>query len=139
MPLSINISQTRLAASGWDLLGKRVDQSFHLMPNLNKTFIFSMEQKLAAELAFYVPGNPHTISLNHRTRSNRQDFLEKEMQLAGQDGLGLVSTQAALEQAKLLFDRVELEKEITLQTTTSSSTGQDRTFYIIRGFGFKKL
>ncbi len=139
LPLPVNMSQTRLAASGWDLLGKEVNQSFHLMPDRDKTFIFSMEQRLAAELAFYVPGNPKILSLNQTTHSNRKYLLDNKLQLTGQNGLGLVSTQDAVKQAGLLFDRVELEKEISLKDTTQGSTGQNQTFYIIRGFGLKKL
>lgn len=137
LSLPVHLRQTRLAISGWDLLGKEVHRSSLLMPNPAHTFIFSMEPKIAGELAFYVPGNPRAVSLDHRTRMHRKTFLEKERQLAGQDGLGVVSTKAALEKAELLFDRVEVERELSLNTQNQHSPEQNHTFYIIRGFGFR--
>ncbi|MCL7488809.1 MAG: glycosyltransferase family 39 protein [Desulfobulbaceae bacterium] len=136
LPIPVEINQLQLEASGWDLLGKEMEHSVRLMPSPEETFIFSMEPRIASELAFYMPGNPRAVSLDYRTRKHRRDFLEKELLLAGQDGLGLVSTTAALDQAELLFNRVELERELTLYTHGSDNADRKRTFYVIRGFGF---
>lgn len=136
LPLPLHLYQTRLATSGWDLLGQATGNSFHQMPNPDNTFIFSMEPKIASELAFYVPGNIKTVSLDHEVRTRNQDFLVKDLKLVGQDGLGLVSTRAALEQAKFLFESIDLEREITLTMHRSGAKDQPRTFFMIRGFNY---
>lgn len=137
LPVPVHLRQTNLAVSGWDLLGREVHDSALVMPSPEETFIFSMEPKIAAELAFYTPGNHRAVSLDHWTRTHRQTMLEQELQLIGRDGVGLVSTKAALDKAELLFDRVELERTLTVNTLRPGSLDENRTFYLLRGFGFR--
>ena len=135
-PLPLHSNQTRLATFGWDLLGQTTKTSFSQMPRPENTFIFSMEPEIASELAFYVPENPKTVSLDLKTRTRHHDFLVNDLQLVGKDGLGLVRTRAAVDKAKLLFEKIELEREITL-TLPPPNTNQTHTLFMIRGFNFR--
>ncbi|MDH3392122.1 MAG: glycosyltransferase family 39 protein [Desulfobulbaceae bacterium] len=136
LPLPLNISQTKLMHTGWDLLGKEIDQSLQQMPDQSNTFVFSLEPGITAELAFYTPGSPQTVPLDHMTRTQHKDVLENQFQLTGKDGIGLVRTREAIERVKLLFDRVELERELRLQSPDKGSSSAPQSFYIIRCFHF---
>lgn len=137
LTLPIKISQTQLKHTGWDLLGREMDRSLDQMPNRNNTFVFSLEPGISSELAFYTPGSPQTISLDHETRTLHKDTLENRFKLTGKDGLGLVTSREALNRVKNLFDRVELERELRLQAPGRDSSTAPQSYYIVRAFHFK--
>lgn len=139
LSLHLNVPQTRLMTSGWDILGEETEQAVERMAEKDNTFIFSMDARVASELAFYTPGTIQTVSLDHSTRTRNNGYLEDELLLTGRDGVGLISTKAAIEQAKVLFETVELEKVLTQEPPFSRPDEQPQTFYLIRGFNFKKI
>ncbi len=137
IPLPVNLSQTKMQSTGWDVLGRELDSSAQQMGDADSTFIFSLDPQLAGELAFYMPTRRRTVSLDRRNRANNAVFLETGMGLAGQNAVGVVTTRAALEQVQLLFDRVEFERELTMPSSHSPSDTRTPAYYIIRGFGFR--
>jgi len=57
---------------GWHDLGKEVSRYY----NPKKDFIFSNLYQVAAEMAFYVKGNPRTYVFNYHQRMNQYDLWE---------------------------------------------------------------
>lgn len=139
LSMQLNIPQTRMMINGWDVLGEEAGQAVDKVPAEKKAFIFSMDSRIAGELAFYAPGSHQIVSLDHLTRTHQQKRLEKELMLTGRDAIGLVTTKAAIEQAKQLFESVRLEKEFSLQLFPSNNDEQLQTFYLIHGMNFKTM
>ncbi|MCX7015257.1 MAG: glycosyltransferase family 39 protein [Candidatus Sumerlaeota bacterium] len=52
------------ALFGYDQLAARMSKALHDMPRPEKTFIFSTRYQIAAELAFYMEGQPRTYTVN---------------------------------------------------------------------------
>lgn len=137
LPLPWKPSQVSLETQGWQQLGAEFADRRSEMPDPQNTFFFSMEPEISAELAFYIPGNPRTISLDRRSFDRQKDFLLKTMQLEGSNGLGLVGTRAAIDRTATFFNRVELVAELTLPGAVGKSKARPKAFYLIRGSGFR--
>jgi membrane-associated phospholipid phosphatase len=63
---------TRLV--GWNQLGSQVTNVELAMPQPSKTFLFSEQYQLTAELAFYVKGQPSVYCVNLDRRMNQYDL-----------------------------------------------------------------
>lgn len=59
---------------GWDQLGEQVSKVEMAMPTTQKTFLFSGEYQITAELAFYVKGQPSVYCANLDRRMNQYDL-----------------------------------------------------------------
>jgi hypothetical protein len=45
---------------GWRRFGRQAGRALSAVPDPRRTFLLTFDRKLAAELAFYVPGHPRT-------------------------------------------------------------------------------
>jgi 4-amino-4-deoxy-L-arabinose transferase-like glycosyltransferase len=123
---------------GWDELGRTVEQARRAMERPEQTFVFGLRYQSASELAFYMPGQPRTVSINRWSRPNVYDFWFEERTLRGMDAVGVheyKGMDAVLQEA---FERVEPEQEIVIHRT-SPWFGSEvvQTLYVVRCYGFK--
>lgn len=137
LPLPWQPSQMNFETQGWKQLGAELADRLSDMPDPQNTFIFSMEPAISGELAFYMPGNPRTFSLNREAVDNRKTILRESRPLKGRNALGLVTTRAAVDRATSFFDKVELIETLVLFTTSGPAPVRRRTMYLIRASGFR--
>jgi undecaprenyl-diphosphatase len=138
LPLPAKLDRTARETVGWDTLGQAVNETMQSMPDKKNTFIFGLRYQLASELAFYVPGRPRTVSINRWSRPNVYDFWFNDTMLIGQNGIGITEHKEYAELLNMLFNRVELDREVPI-FRDSPWLGRERvtTFYIFRAYGFR--
>lgn len=141
LPIPAKLDRIADETQGWDQLGEHVGRIHQAMPNPGQTFIFGLRYQIASELAFYVPDNPHTVSINRWNRPNVYDFWWREDHLLGRDAVGCIEGKFS-EQLSTIFNRVELVGPYYVYRTQifPGSHGRQepyKTFYIYRCYGFK--
>ena len=128
---------------GWKQLGLSVDRVHAAMPRAGQTFLFGLNYQIASELAFYVPDNPHTVSINRWNRPNVYDYWWNDDDLIGQDAIGVLEDGKSRARLLQIFERVA-EPE-TFQVGLDSLSLKHRIepaktvkkFYFYRCYGFK--
>lgn len=138
IPLPLQLDRTARETAGWDRLGRHVGQVRQEMADPDNTFIFGLRYQLASELAFYVPGQPRTVSINRWTRPNVYDFWFSDNMVAGMDGVGVFEYEGMEQHLATLFEQVDPVEPVYM-TRRSPWFGEQRvmTLYLIRGYGFK--
>lgn len=138
IPLPLKLDRTARETAGWDELGRHVGAMRQEMERPGDTFIFGLRYQLASELAFYVPGQPRTVSVNRWTRPNVYDFWFNDAMVRGMDGIGVFEHKGMEEHLAGLFDRVDPVEPFHM-TRRSPWFGDQTvdTLYLIRGYGFK--
>ncbi|GAB4336471.1 MAG: glycosyltransferase family 39 protein [Desulfobulbaceae bacterium] len=136
LPLPVDFRQAALDVYGWDGLGRDVGGVLADMPDPEKTFVFSVEPGIAAELAFYTPGRPDVLSLDHRSRTDGTYAPQEFQRFTGRDGVGVVRTTTAVEKLKTLFARVERSGETVMDSETRSAGSRPGKFILVRCFDF---
>lgn len=138
LPLSIKLDRIARETTGWDELGVEVDKVVKGMPRPDNTFIFGLRYQQASELAFYMPGQPRTVSINTWTRPNVYDYWFDDSMVQGKDGVGVYEWKGMEQYLTPLFDRVDPVREIRLYRH-SPWLGQQlvQTLYLIKGYGFR--
>ncbi len=142
LPLPPAIDRTATELTGWDQLGKRVSAEVKSMPSPGKTFIFGRRYQIASELAFYVPGQPFTVSINRWNRPNVYDYWFDDNQLRGMDAVGVTRSGDDQKLLKQIFRSVEPPQPVVLTDRRNGLFGKKReipvkTLFIYRCFGFK--
>jgi len=141
LPIPAKYDRIADETQGWDQLGEHVGSVHQTMPNPGQTFIFGLNYQMASELAFYVPDNPHTVSINRWHRPNVYDYWWQEDDLLGRDAVGCIEGKFS-KQLSTIFNRVELVGPFYIyrsQIFPSQHAMQKpyRTFYLYRCYGFK--
>ena len=138
LPLPLHLDRTAREVVGWDQLGERVGIETTRMPRPTQTFLFGLRYQYASELAFYVPRQPHTVSINRWTRPNVYDFWTDERLLLGQDAIGILEHPEMGPVVATLFDRAEPVEKLRLHRDSPWFGRQTvQTLYLFRGYGFK--
>jgi undecaprenyl-diphosphatase len=138
LPVPLELDRTATECIGWDTLGRRVEATVKKMERPDQTFIFGVQYQYASELAFYVPGQPRTVSINRWTRPNVYDFWFEDSMLLGQDAVGVFEDQRMAAQIATLFSRSEPVEEVHLYRDSPWFGRQAvQTLYLFRGYGFK--
>lgn len=138
LPLPINLDRIARETTGWRQLGQKVDQAYHSMPNPENTFIFGLRYQQASELAFYMPGQPKTVSINKWARPNVYDYWFDDAMLRGKDAIGIYEWKGMAAHLAKLFQRIDPPREIRLYRMSPWLGKQHvHTLYLIRGYGFK--
>ncbi len=138
LPIPLHLDRTAREVNGWKELAAIVDTRLQAMPHPEKTFVFGLTYQYASELAFYMPGQPRTVSINRWTRPNVYDFWFSDDMLLGQDGVGVYSYKGMDRHLATLFDRVEPAEEIRLYRISGWYGKQlIRTLYLVRCYGFR--
>ncbi|MCI5191674.1 MAG: hypothetical protein D3915_00875 [Candidatus Electrothrix sp. AU1_5] len=140
LPLKVALDRTARETKGWDTLGKLVDQELQElqdMPQPKETFIFGLRYQFASELAFYMQGNPRTVSINRWSRPNVYDFWFTDKMLLGKDAVGIFEHEPVSTVLPEVFKRVDPVKKVTL-TRTGPWFGEEtvQTLYMARCYGF---
>lgn len=141
LPIPAKYDRIADETQGWDRLGENVGRIHQTMPNPGQTFIFGISYQMASELAFYVPENPHTVSINRWHRPNVYDYWWQEDDLLGRDAVGCIEGKF-LKQLSAVFNHVELDSRFHIdrfQVFSARHPKQEpyKTFYIYRCYGFK--
>lgn len=138
LPVPVKYDRTARETLGWDHLGREVGLVTESLEGKGDPFIFGIRYQVASELAFYVPGHPQTVSINRWTRPNVYDYWFDDTMLVGRDGVGVIEDGELINLLKLVFDRVELDRELSIYRN-SPSRGKElvKTYYIVRAHGFR--
>lgn len=138
LPLPLRLDRTAREVVGWDQLGERVGAEASRMPRPAQTFLFGLRYQYASELAFYVPGQPHTVSINRWTRPNVYDFWNEDRLLIGQDAVGVFEHREMGPVVATLFDHADPVEEVRLYRDSPWFGRQVvQTLFLFRGYGFK--
>ncbi|MCI5221870.1 MAG: hypothetical protein D3924_04170 [Candidatus Electrothrix sp. AR4] len=136
--IELDLSRVAREIDGWDELAKRVEQTRKEMERSEDTFVFGLRYQFASELAFYIEGQPRTVSINRWSRPNVYDFWFKDSMLIGKDAIGIFEHEPVITVLPEIFERVDPVVEITLQrNTTWFGEETVHTLYMARCYGFK--
>lgn len=139
LPLPVKLDRTARETVGWDQLGRSVAEVKAAMPARGDPFIFGISYQFASELAFYVPGQPRTVSLNRWTRPNVYDYWFNDAMLKGRDGVGVIDDPGLLMLLQVMFDRVEMARTVPVYRDYPLLGRQlVATYYLVRAYGFKE-
>ncbi len=140
LPITMKLDLGRIAREieGWDKLAKTVEQTLKKIERPEDTFIFGLRYQLASELAFYMKGQPQTVSINRWSRPNVYDFWFEDSMLIGQDAVGIFEHEQVITVLPEIFERVEPVVAITINRTTPWFGEENvHTLYMARCYGFK--
>lgn len=138
LPLSIKLDRTARETAGWDQLGSKIGEAIPEMKRPESTFIFGLRYQEASELAFYVPGQPRTLSINKWARPNVYDYWTEDEQVIGMDAIGVFEYKPMESLIAELFAHSDPVETIVLTRHSPwFGTQEVQTLYIFRGYGFK--
>ena len=144
LPIPLKIDRTVEEIVGWDQLGKKTFNLKTEMPRSDRTFVFAMRYQIASELAFYMPGQPETVSINRWDRPNVYDYWWRDEDLLGFDAIGVVAGKNARTRLQKIFDRVELPVRIPIyRDFDEKCAGRGvhakivKTYYVYKCYGFR--
>ena len=143
LPIPGSLDRAATEISGWRMVGETAGQMAKTMPDPEKTFIFGLSYQMASELAFYVPGQPDTVSINKWKRPNVYDYWNNDESLIGRDAVG-VTTEPDSHIKKLgqVFQRVDPPAALDVFRKPvfyprKSDNHPVETYYFYRAYGFK--
>ncbi len=138
LPLPIKLDRIARETTGWDRLGLIVDRELRSMPDPGNTFVFGLRYQQASELAFYMPGQPKTVSINRWARPNVYDYWFDDAMLLGKDAVGIYEWKGMADRLSGLFERIDPPREIKIYRN-SPWLGRQLVhhLYLVRGYGFK--
>ncbi len=143
LPIPPRLDRISKETSGWQILGQRTNKIIKEMPNPEKTFVFGLNYQTASELAFYMPGNPRTVSINKWRRPNAYEYWWKDEELLGWDAVGIYGgSERHRNRLKQIFERVAPPIKISIFRSPvflrhKSFKKPVKSFYLYRAFGFK--
>ncbi len=138
LPLRAELDRVAKETRGWDSLGERVDKEVQGMPRPEETFVFGLRYQFASELAFYMQGQPRTVSINRWSRPNVYDFWFQDKMLLGQDAVGIFEHEPVITVLPEVFERVDPVVKISLKRTGPWFGEEElHTLYLARCYGFK--
>lgn len=133
LPVAPHLDRAAQETVGWDRLGRHVAGIQQTMPRPEQTFLFGTRYQIASELAFYVPGQPYTVSINRWDRPNVYDYWWRDSDLIGLDAVGVLRDDQSRERLMTVFEHVQAPERFTIH----HGGGPINTFYIYRCYGFK--
>ncbi|MCW5214384.1 hypothetical protein VU13_03605, partial [Desulfobulbus sp. US5] len=138
LPIRVSLDRTARETKGWDALGEIVDKELQGMQRPEQTFVFGLRYQFASELAFYMEGQPRTVSINRWSRPNVYDFWFKDEMLLGQDAVGIFEHEPVITVLPEVFERVDPVVTVRLRRT-GPWFGEEtvHTLYMARCYGFK--
>jgi 4-amino-4-deoxy-L-arabinose transferase-like glycosyltransferase len=143
LPVPVHLDRTTTEIQGWPELGRKTGEIQRRMPDPRNTFIAGLRYQTASELAFYVPGQPHTASINKWKRPNVYDYWWMDSDLRGKDAVVVTYfPDSHLERLHLVFDRVDPPVALKIYRAPlfypeRAKEPPARVFYIYRAYGFK--
>jgi hypothetical protein len=112
------------------------------MPRPDNSFIFGLQYQMASELAFYVPGQPFTVSINRWNRPNVYDYWWQDNDLLGKDAVGVIGDNSSRARLLEVFEQVDQPVPFVIYAPgTDKNEGQRlvpmKTYYLYRCYDFK--
>ena len=107
LPIPPKLDRTIYEIRGWDLLGEKVAEIKESLPRPENSFIFGLRYQVASELAFYVPGQPFTVSINRWNRPNVYDYWWQDQDLLGKDAVGVTRDKNSRDRLLEVFGHVD--------------------------------
>ena len=127
LPLPAQIDMKRRAV-GWEELGRAVSAIY----DPKRDIVIAPTYQLAAELAFYVKGQPYTYSVNLGRRMNDYDIWKKDLpKQKGKDAI-FVSDDPLDERVRRAFDEVIFEGDF--KYTYMGKVVRDLKLYKLKNF-----
>ncbi len=138
LPIPAKWDRIAQETQGWDELAEKVEQARQNMPRPEQTFIFGLRYQFASELAFHMPGQPRTVSINRWSRPNVYDFWFNEDMLRGMDAVGVHEHKGMDAVLREIFEKVEPE-EVIIQRCRSPWFGSEELhrLYLVKCRGYK--
>ena len=142
LPIPVGMDRTVSEITGWRQLGQTVGQARDSMPRADQTFLFGLNYQTASELAFYVPGNPFTVSVNRWNRPNVYDYWWTDEDLLGMDAIGVMRSSRSRQRLLQIFDRVDPPEQVKVYAKPRLSGKKTtqvpvRKWHLYRCYGFK--
>ena len=142
LPIPADKDRTLYEIRGWDDLGIQVADVHRSLPDPSNTFLFGLRYQIASELAFYVPGQPYTVSINRWNRPNVYDYWWQDKDLIGKDAVGVLRNGDSQERLREVFTRVDSPKPFYLYPKKRGRKPEGaavpaKILYIYRCYGFK--
>ena len=139
LPVPVQYDRTARETVGWDLLGRNVEEVMTAMGHRRDPFIFALSYQFASEMAFYVPGQPRTVSLNRWTRPNVYDYWFNDGMLRGRNGVGVIDDPQLVQLLRTMFFWVVIDREVPIYRN-SPWRGKElvTTLYLVRAYGFTR-
>ena len=142
-PISPKLDRTARELTGWKELGTQAGRMVEAMADPKKTFLFGLRYQIASELAFYAPGQPHTVSINRWKRPNVYDYWWTDEDLIGWDAVGVTyHPDSGVTRLQQVFDRVDPPVRLDIYrdpvfARENAAPEPVKTFYLYRAYGFK--
>ncbi len=138
LPVKVDLDRTARETVGWDTLAQAADSALKEMDRPEETFIFALRYQFASELAFYMDGQPRTVSINRWSRPNVYDFWFDDSMVIGRDAIGVFEYRDIITLLPQVFERVgELEEIPVYRQSPWFGRELVHTLYLVRCYGFK--
>jgi undecaprenyl-diphosphatase len=142
LPIPADIDRSAYEIKGWDKLGQTVADVQRTMPSSSDTFIFGLSYQIASQMAFYMPGQPHTVSINRWTRPNVYDYWWQDQDLIGKDAIGILEQPKKQKRLLKAFEYVDppIPSHLYARGVYPQAEGRSsplKTFYLYKCYGFK--
>jgi undecaprenyl-diphosphatase len=138
--LPVQAAWDRIAheTKGWQELAQITEQTRQQMERPAQTFVFGLRYQYASELAFYMQGQPRTVSINRWTRPNVYDFWFTDQMLLGMDAVGVYEDKGMDAVLRETFAEVEPEQEVVLRRVSPWFGNEAvQTLYVVKCKGFR--
>lgn len=141
LPIPAQNDRTLYEIRGWDDLGVQVAEVQQSLPNPSNSFLFGLRYQIASELAFYVPGQPYTVSINRWNRPNVYDYWWEDKDVIGKDAVGVLRDGDSQARLREVFSAVDAPQPFYLYPRDGGEPDKQavpvKTLYIYRCYGFK--
>jgi len=143
LPIPLKLDRIAKEIKGWDRLGAEAGQMRDRMPRPDRTFLFGLRYQIASELAFYVPGQPETVSINRWKRPNVYDYWWEDKDLIGWDAVGVTYRPDSHRiQLNQIFDRVDPPVRLDIYRNNvfqgkKTAGAPVKSYWLYRAYGFK--
>lgn len=143
IPVPVHLDRIAKETTGWEALAQETGEIRDSMPNPDKTFIFGLGYQVASELAFYMPGNPPTVSINRWRRPNAYEYWWQDADLQGWDAVGVCRARSHnTRRLKKIFETVSPPERFQVQRRDfllwdRSDEPPVREYFLYRASGFK--
>jgi undecaprenyl-diphosphatase len=142
LPIPLHLDRTATEVTGWREMGKKAGAMKAAMPNPEKTFLFGLRYQFASELAFYTPGNPHTVSINRWMRPNVYDYWVNDADILGWDAVGVIRDPSHVDLLRQVFVKVESPVELKIFRKPGFPRSNNylrpvKSYFFCRAYGFK--
>jgi undecaprenyl-diphosphatase len=142
LPLPVKLDRTAHELLGWSDLAETVTDIQNGMPDPRSTFIFGLRYQIASELAFYMPDNPRTVSINRWTRPNVYDYWWQDEDLLNKDAVGVMRYGDRRDKLLEIFNRVDPPEPFHVYLAKTGRKVQEpgalvKSLYVYRCYGFQ--